>query len=106
MLINIKFELSNSHCDRVRIVVKYGCTIADDIAIEVKSLKMCYKKLWKILIDKDMYKKDLREACGLSTVTMTKLSKGMGVNTDILLRICTELQCDISDICEAVVEDS
>ena len=86
-------------------MVKYGYTIANDVAIEVNVLKICYKKLWKILIDKDMYKKDLREACGLSTVTMTKLSKCMSVNTDILLRICKELQCDISDICEIISDD-
>jgi len=68
-------------------------------------LKMCYKKLWKILIDKNMYKKDLAAACGFSTSTMTKLSKGLSVNTDILLRICTEFKCDISDICEVIDGD-
>ena len=61
---------------------------------------MCYKKLWKILIDRNMYKKDLANACGLSTVTITKLSKGMNVNTNILIRICAELKVDLHDICE------
>ena len=65
-------------------------------------MRLSYKKLWKILIDRDMYKKDLSNACGLSTVTMTKLSKGLGVSTNILVRICRELNCDISDICEIV----
>ena len=68
-------------------------------------MRLSYKKLWKILIDRDMYKKDLGNACGLSTVTMTKLSKGLGVNTNILVRICKELNCDISDICEIVLDE-
>ena len=65
-------------------------------------MEISYKKLWKILIDKDMLKKDLREACGLSTAVMAKLSKNRNVNTDILVRICGFLKCDISDICEII----
>lgn len=61
-----------------------------------------YKKLWKLLIDKDMVRRDLREACGLSTASMSKLTKGQNINTDILVRICDELHCDISDICEII----
>lgn len=61
-----------------------------------------YKKLWHLLLDKDMIKKDLREACGLSTASIAKLSKGHNVNTDVLVRICHELKCDISDICEII----
>jgi DNA-binding Xre family transcriptional regulator len=64
-----------------------------------------YKKLWKLLIDKDMVRRDLREACGLSTASMAKLSKGRNVNTDILVRICYELKCDISDICEVILNN-
>lgn len=64
-----------------------------------------YKKLWKLLIDRDMIKRDLMEACGLSTLSMSKLSKGKNIGTDILVRICDELQCDISDICEIVHEE-
>lgn len=69
-------------------------------------MKMSYKKLWKMLIDRDMYKKDLRAACGLSTITMTRLSKGENVGTDILVRICRELKCDIADICEIVSDEN
>jgi len=65
-----------------------------------------YKKLWHILLDRDMMKKDLGEACGLATSTMAKLSKGQNVNTDVLVRICRELKCDISDICEIVHQTS
>ena len=59
-----------------------------------------YKKLWKLLIDKDMKKKDLREATGISTASMAKLSKNENLTTDVLLRICEALKCDSSDIIE------
>jgi len=62
-----------------------------------------YKKLWKLLIDRDMMKKDLREGCDLSTASMAKLAKGRNVNTDVLVRVCNFLRCDISDICEIVL---
>ena len=68
-------------------------------------MRMCYKKLWKILIDRNMYKKDLANAVGLSTVTMTRITKGLGVNTNILIRICKELDVDLFDICEMVRDD-
>jgi DNA-binding Xre family transcriptional regulator len=59
-----------------------------------------YNKLWKLLIDKKMIKKDLRLAAGISTAVMAKLGKGENVTTDILLRICDVLNCDITDIME------
>lgn len=61
-----------------------------------------YKKLWKLLIDKDMKKQDLRSAAQLSTATVAKLSHGENVNTSILVKICNALQCDVSDIMEFV----
>jgi len=64
-----------------------------------------YKKLWKLLIDRDMLKKDLREGCDLSTASMAKLAKGRNINTDVLVRVCNFLRCDISDICEVVLDD-
>ena len=64
-----------------------------------------YKKLWKMLIDRDMMKKDLAAGCGLSTASMAKLGKGRNVNTDVLVRVCNYLRCDISDICEVVLDD-
>ena len=64
-----------------------------------------YKKLWKLLIDKDMKKKDLREAAGISTSSMAKLGKNENVNTEILVKICKALNCDISDIMEIVEDD-
>ena len=59
-----------------------------------------YKKLWKLLIDKDMKKEDLRIKAGISTNTMAKLGKNENVNTDILAKICSALDCDIADIME------
>jgi len=65
-----------------------------------------YKRLWKILIDRDMKKRDLCEAAGVSTASIAKLGKGENVNTDILVRICRALDCELSDICEIVREEN
>lgn len=59
-----------------------------------------YKKLWKLLIDKDLKKKDLRESANISQTTMSKLLHNENVTTDILVRICDALNCDIGDIVE------
>lgn len=67
-------------------------------------MAISYKKLWKLLIDKDMKKEDLRIKAGLSTNTIAKLGKNENVNTDMLVKICAALNCDISDIME-IVED-
>lgn len=67
-------------------------------------MKISYKKLWKLLIDKDMMKKDLAERAGISTASIAKLGRNENVNTDILLKICKALECDVSDIMEVVEE--
>ena len=61
-----------------------------------------YNKLWKLLIDKGMNKQDLRNDCNVSGASVAKLAKGQNITTDILLRICKELDCDIGDICQVV----
>lgn len=61
-----------------------------------------YKKLWKILIDKDMKKKDLEEQAHISHYTMNKLNHGANVTTDILERICQVLDCSMDDIMEFI----
>lgn len=61
-------------------------------------MHISYKKLWKLLIDKEMLKKDLCEQAGISSASMAKLGKNENVNTDILVRICGALHCDTSDI--------
>ena len=63
---------------------------------------ICYKKLWKLLIDKDLKKKDLLSLTGISQSSLTKMGKNQNVNTDILVRICTALDCQIGDIVELV----
>ena len=63
-------------------------------------MSVSYKKLWKLLIDHDMKKKDLAAKANISTYTLSKMSKGENVTTDILVKICTALECDISDIME------
>ncbi|MGB9975940.1 helix-turn-helix domain-containing protein [Thermovenabulum sp.] len=68
-------------------------------------MTVSYKKLWKLLIDRDMKKKDLRELAGISTASMAKLGKNENVNTEILVKICKALNCDISDIMEIVEDD-
>ena len=65
-----------------------------------------YNRLWKLLIDKKMNKKDLRLAAGVSTAVIAKLGKGENVTTDVLLRICNVLNCDISDIMQVEREQN
>lgn len=67
-------------------------------------MEISYKKLWKLLIDKDMKKEDLRIKAGISTNTMAKLGKNENVNTDMLVKICSALKCDIADIMEITEE--
>lgn len=73
---------------------------------EVIAMAISYKKLWKLLIDKDMMKKDLQRLAGVSSASITKLGKNENVNTEILQKICTALECDISDIMEMVPDES
>ena len=63
-------------------------------------MEVSYKKLWKLLIDRDMKKKDLQVLSGISWSSMTKLSKGETVSMEILIKICQALKCDIGDIME------
>lgn len=68
-------------------------------------MKISYKKLWKLLIDRDMKKKQLAEAAGISSASIAKLGRNENVNTDILLKICITLNSDISDIMEVVPDE-
>ena len=61
-----------------------------------------YKKLWKLLIDRDLKKKDLMQMSGISQSTVTKLGHNESVSTDILVKICKGLDCDVSDIMELI----
>lgn len=68
-------------------------------------MKVSYKKLWKILIDKDMMKKDLQSQAGISWTSVTKLSKGENVGMEVLMKICSALDCNIGDIVEFVKDE-
>ena len=68
-------------------------------------MKMSYKKLSKLLIDKNMKKKDLCEMSGVSSTSIAKMGRNENVTTDNLVRICEALKCDISDIAEVVEND-
>ena len=64
-----------------------------------------YKKLWKLLIDKGMNKKDLIEVSGISTASVSKLTKGQNIQTNVLCKICKALECDFSEIMEYVRDE-
>ena len=66
--------------------------------------KASYKKLWKLLIDLDMSKKTLAEKSGVSLSTLAKMTRGESVNVEVLVRICTALNCSMEDIMELTDE--
>lgn len=61
-----------------------------------------YKKLWKLLIDKDMKKGDLQKAAGISWASVTKLSKGESVSMDVIMKVCKALHCNIGDMMDLI----
>ncbi len=65
-------------------------------------MAISYKKLWKLLIDKDMKKSDLLKAAGISRYTINKLNRGDNVTTDVLAKICLALDCTMDDIMEVI----
>lgn len=69
-------------------------------------MKVSYKKLWKLLIDRDMMKKDLQAQAQISWASVTKMSKNENVSMDILLKVCETLNCGIEDIVEFVPDNT
>ena len=65
-------------------------------------MRISYNKLWKMLIDKNMKKSDLKESAGISSASLAKLGKGDNITTDVLLRICEVMDCRVEDILETV----
>ena len=65
-------------------------------------MAVCYKKLWKLLIDKNMNKTELRTATGITTTALAKLGRNENVNTEVLVKICKALECNIGDIMDIV----
>ena len=68
-------------------------------------MKVSYDKLWKLLIDKKMKKYQLREKASISSNSVAKLGKDEPVSMEVLVKICSALECNMSDICEFVEED-
>ena len=68
-------------------------------------MAVSYKKLWKLLVDKEMNKTDLRLKAGISTGALAKLGKNENVNTEVLAKICIVLECGVDDIMEFIPED-
>jgi putative transcriptional regulator len=69
------------------------------------AMEVSYKKLWKLLIDKDMKKKDLQAQAGISWTSVTKLSKGENVSMEVLMKVCKALECNIGDIMDLIPEE-
>lgn len=67
-------------------------------------MRISYNKLWKMLIDKDMKKSDLRDKAGISSASIAKLGKGDNITTDVLIKICEAMDCHLDDIMETVDE--
>jgi len=67
-------------------------------------MKISYKPLWKLLIDRDMKKKDLCDVAGISPASVTKMGKCGSVTTETLEKICTALNCQVQDIMEVIKE--
>lgn len=65
-------------------------------------MKISYNKLWKLLIDKNLKRKDLQDLAGISSASIAKLGKGDNITTDVLLKICTALDCTLEDIMETI----
>ena len=68
-------------------------------------MAVCYKKLWKLLIDKNMNKTELRMASGITTTALAKLGKNENVNTEVLAKICKVLECGVDDVMEFIPDD-
>ena len=68
-------------------------------------MEVSYTKLWKLLIDKDMKKKDLQAQAGISWTSVTKLSKGENVSMEVLMKVCKALKCNIGDIMDLIPEE-
>lgn len=68
-------------------------------------MRISYNKLWKMLIDKDMKKSDLKESAGISSASIAKLGKGENITTDVLIKICEAMNCHLEDIMETIQDE-
>lgn len=109
----IKFPQSWIFCRRKRKCVIYclmvyskHCYVITTDMLEESDMRISYNKLWKLLIDKNMKKQDLKKATGISATCIAKIGRGDNVTTDVLVRICTALDCKLEDIMELVPDDT
>lgn len=77
----------------------------EEIPPEGDGMKLSYKKLWVKLVEEDMKKTEFAKNAGISSASLAKLGKGANITTDLLLKICEYLKCDIGDIVEVVPDD-
>ena len=94
------YLILQTHCDIIQIYINPK----DQDDSEVVIMAVSYKKLWKLLIDRDLKKKDLEVMAQVSHYTMNKLTHGDNVTVDVLGRICKALGCTMDDIMEFVDE--
>ena len=69
-------------------------------------MKLSYKKLWIMLVERDLKKTEFAKKAGISSTSLAKLGKGANITTDVLVKICEALNCDISDITEIVPDET
>lgn len=72
---------------------------------EGEKMKLSYKKLWVLLVEREMKKTEFAKKAGISSASLAKLGKGANITTDVLVKICEALNCDISDIVEIVRDE-
>ena len=92
MYVDFQIAFLRIMCDNTNI--KHSCGVL--------LMGVSYNKLWKLLIDKNMKRVDLRAAANISSGTLAKLGKNESVTTDVLVRVCRALNCDIGDIMEVL----
>lgn len=85
--------------------IKWICVSTPLPGERTKNMAVSYKKLWHLLLDRDMKKKDLQQAAGLTAYAINKLSRNEAVTTDTLAKICRSLDCTVDDIMEILPED-
>ena len=100
MFANIKF----AKLAEIFTFLCYNEKLADLVQGGLPNMRISYNKLWKMLIDKNMKKSDLKEKAGISSASLAKLGKGDNITTDVLLRICEAMDCRIEDILETVCD--
>jgi DNA-binding Xre family transcriptional regulator len=98
---NIKIELKYF---KLYDIIDLQPELHDELSREAR-MTYSYNKLWKLLIDKRMLKKDLMAVTGITSTTMAKLGKDQPVNMNVLGRICSALHCNIGDIVDVAFED-